>query len=387
MIKHHLLAPGPTPIPPQVEAALGAPIDHHRKTEFKALFQSVSKDLSWLFQTSQPVIALTGSGTAAMTAAVSNFFSRGDTVIVIQGGKFGERWGEISDAYGLNKKVIDVEWGHAVSVDAVSEALNTHPDARGVLVQASETSTGAAHPVEALAQITRDRSDTLLVVDGISAVGAMDLRTDEWGIDVMVSGAQKGFMIPPGLAFLTASEKAWKMAERSDLPSYYLDMQKEVKKTQAGTTAWTPAIGLFYGLEVALNMMKEEGLEHLFRRHMALSCASRAGAEAMGLSLFAPDSPSRALTSICVPETVDGVALVNHLRNTYGVTLAGGQNHLKGRIMRLAHLGYVNRFDTLTGLSAIGMGLNDLGHKTDVGAGINAAIETIGQFFDYSVKA
>lgn len=375
--KQYLLAPGPTPIPPAVSAALAAPIDHHRKAEFKAVFEEVAAGLRWIFQTEQPVISIAGSGTAAMDAAVTTFLARGDVVVVVQGGKFGERWTQICRAYGVEVELVEVPWGHGVAPEAVAQALARRPEARAVLVQASETSTGAAHPIRELAALTRERPETLLFVDGISAVCAMDLPMDEWGIDVLVSGAQKGFMIPPGLAFLAASERAWAAAERSDLPSFFLDMRRERAKTLAGTTAWTPAIGLFYALRVAIQMMREEGLKEMFARHERLAAATRAGAEAMGLALFAGSSPSPSLTSICVPEGVDGNLLVNRMRSAYGVTVAGGQDELKGKILRLAHLGYADRFDVIVGLTSLAATLTDLGRATDAGAGVNAALAVL----------
>ena len=373
MKKERLFAPGPTPVPDDVALAMAAPIVHHRSPAFAPTIAAVAEGLKWLFQSEEPVITFAASGTGAMEAAVANFTARGDTVIVVRGGKFGERWGEISAVYGLEVVPIDVEWGTAVTPDRVAEALRAHPEARAVMVQASETSTGAAHPVRALAELTARRPETLLFVDAISAMGCMELKTHEWGLDVVVAGSQKGFMLPPGLAFLTGSAKAWAAVERSDHARYFLDAQKERKALLKGSTAYTPAVSLWVGLAKALARMREEGLEALFARHAILARATREAMRALGLELFAGAAPSPALTSVAAPEGIDGQEIYNRLRNDYGVTIAGGQAELKGKIFRIAHLGWADRLDLIQAIAALEMVLADLGHPVELGKGVATA--------------
>ena len=253
MRKNYLLSPGPTAVPEQVLLKMGEPMIHHRTPQFSAIFAEVKKDLKYLFQTEQEVLILASSGTGAMESAITNLFSKGDKVLFVNGGKFGERWGQISGKFGLEPIEIKVEWGQAVDVATVKEALDKDPDIKAVLVQASETSTTASHPVKELAELTKNR-DTLLVVDGITVVGVSDLPMDKLGIDVLISGSQKAFMLPPGLAFIALSEKAWGFADKSDIPKYYFDLKKENKNQVAGkdTTAYTPAVSLIIGLSEVL---------------------------------------------------------------------------------------------------------------------------------------
>ncbi|MEK7680168.1 MAG: alanine--glyoxylate aminotransferase family protein [Deltaproteobacteria bacterium] len=307
---------------------------------------------------------------------MTNLYSPGDEVIVVNGGKFGERWGKIAEAYGLKVNWLNVEWGTSVDPAYVKKLLDEKPGVKAVLVQASETSTTAAHPVKELAALTKDR-DCLLIVDGITAVGVFDLPMDGWGIDVLVSGSQKAFMLPPGLAFAALSEKAWKFQERSKCPRFYFDFKKERKNLKDDTTAYTPAISLITGLRESLRLIHDEGLPNVFKRHDRLARATRAAALALGLKLLAPVSPSNAATGIFVPEGVDGGKLVKYIRDELGVTLAGGQDHLKGRILRVAHLGYIDTFDIIIAVSAIEMGLSKFGHKVSLGKGVAAAEEIL----------
>jgi len=371
MIKKYLLAPGPTPVPERVLLAMAQPIIHHRTPQFEAIFAGVQDGLKKVFKTAQDVVILAASGTGAMEAAVTNTASPGDRVLVVNGGKFGERWGKIAAAYGLTVTELKVEWGRAVEPEAVERALGEHPDTKLVLMQASETSTTALHPVEPIARLTRAR-DTLLVVDGITAVGVLDLPMDALGIDILVSGSQKALMLPPGLAFLALSERAWRATQAARLPRFYFDLKRERENQLKHTTAWTPAIALVIGLEAALAMMFEEGLDAVYARHDRLARATRAGAQALGLRLLAPESPSPATTGIHLPEGVPG-KLVGYLRDRVGVTFAGGQDHLKGKIVRIAHLGYIGSFDIVTALGALEMGLAAFGHRVAFGAGVGAA--------------
>lgn len=373
-MKHRLLTPGPTPISPEVAAAMAAPLVYHRAPAFKEIVTRVRENLKWLNQTTDgEAIFIAASGTGAMEAAVANTLSRGDEVVVVRGGKFGERWTNICKAYGVTAHDIDVEWGKAVTVDAVKRMLDEHPKARAVMTQASETSTGAAHPVKGIAELCKSRPDTLCIVDGISALAVMDLPMDAWGIDVLVAGSQKAFMLPPGLAFAAVSPKARKAMERSDLPKFYLSFAKEIASQSKGETAFTPAISLVAGLDVVLQQWKAEGLEKLFKRNRRMAEATRAGVKAMGLQLLAPDAPSDSVTAIKVPDGVDGGAIVKQMLALHGITIAGGQDALKGKIFRLSHMGYLDRFDILTALSASGDVLTRLGAKVDTAAGIAAA--------------
>ncbi|MFQ5353757.1 MAG: pyridoxal-phosphate-dependent aminotransferase family protein, partial [Thermodesulfobacteriota bacterium] len=298
----------------------------------------------------------------------------------INGGKFGERWGQIAEAYGLKVHTIKVEWGKAVDVAEVKALLDANAGVKGVLTQASETSTTVAHPVKEIAALTKDR-DCLTVVDGITAVGVFDVPMDEWGIDVLVSGSQKAFMLPPGLAFAALSEKAWGFAEKSTLSPYYFDFKKERKNIAKQTTAYTPAVSLIVGLRESLSLIKEEGLENVFARHDRLARATRAAGEALGLKLLAPQTPSNAVTGIFVPEGIDGAAFVKYLRDDMGVTIAGGQDHLKGKIVRVAHLGYADTFDVIIAVSAIEMALKKFDADVCLGKGVAAAQEILSEVY------
>jgi aspartate aminotransferase-like enzyme len=371
MLKKYLLAPGPTPVPPEVLLAMAQPIIHHRTPQFEAVFAEVQAGLQRLFQTREDVLILASSGTGAMEAAVVNTTSPGDRVLVVNGGKFGERWGKIATTYGLTVDEIKVEWGSAVEPEAVACALRAHPDTRLVLMQASETSTTALHPVEAIARLTR-QSDTLLVVDGITAVGVLDMPMDALGIDILITGSQKAMMLPPGLAFLALSERAWKATTTAKTPRFYFDLKRERDNQRLHTTAWTPAISLVSGTHVALKLMFAEGLEAVFARHARLARATRAAAHALGMRLVAPECPSPATTGIYLPDGVPG-KIVGYLRDKVGVTFAGGQDQLKGKIVRIAHLGYIGTFDVITAIAALEMGMAAFGRTVDFGAGIGAA--------------
>lgn len=376
MLKNYLLAPGPTPVPPRVLLAMAQPIIHHRTPQFSRIFAEAKNGLKEIFQTEQDVLMLAASGSGGMEAAVSNLFSPGEEVLVINGGKFGERWLRISAAYGLKVCELRVEWGQGAKVDDVRRILEQRPAIRGLLVQASETSTAALHPVEALAELTR-RRDTLLIVDGITAVGVFDLPMDRWGIDVLVTGSQKALMLPPGLAFIALSERAWKRTKEARLPRFYFDLNKERENQTRDTTAWTPAISLVIGLRESLAMIREEGLQQVFARCARMAAATRAAAAALGLQLVAPDTPSPAVTGMYTPSGVDGGKLLVYLRDRMGVTFAGGQDQLKGKIVRLAHLGYMGIFDVVTAIAALEMALGHFGHPVPLGRGVGAAQELL----------
>ena len=380
MKKNYLLAPGPTPVPERVLLAMAAPMIHHRTPQFSAIFKEAATLLKDVFKTKQDVLMLAASGTGAMEGSITNLLSPGDEVIVVNGGKFGERWGQISEKYGLKVHWIKVEWGQPVDPKVIEGLLKENPAVKAIMTQASETSTTVEHPIKEIAKLTKDR-EVLLIVDGITAVGVFDVPMDKWGIDVLVSGSQKAFMLPPGLAFAALSEKAWKFAETSTCPHFYFDFKKEKKNMANDTSAYTPAASLITGLREALLMMTEEGIPNVLKRHALLAKATRAAMEALGLKLLAPDSPSAAVTGVYVPDGVDGAKLVKYLRDEMGVTLAGGQDHLKGKIIRIAHLGYVGPFDTITAVAAVEMALKQAGADIELGKGVGAAQAVLQEAF------
>lgn len=377
MIKRYLLAPGPTPVPPEVLLAMAQPIIHHRAPEFAELFGQVREDLKWLYQTASDVLILASSGTGGMEGSVANFLSPGDKALCVNGGKFGERWGKLCKTFGVQVNELKVEWGQAVDPQAVADALKKDPSIKAVYVQASETSTGVAHDVRKIAEIVRGYEDTIVVVDAITALGVMDLKTDAWGLDVVITGSQKALMLPPGLAFVSVSDKAWRLAEKAKNGAFYFDFKKERSSQAKNQTAYTPAVSMILGLQQVLKMLKAEGLEAVFSRQAKLAQATREGVQAAGLALLAKDSPSNAVTAIRAPEGVDGQAIYKNLRVQYGITAAGGQDHLKGKIFRVSHMGYMDRFDVITALAAIEMTLKGLGHPVTLGSAVARAEELL----------
>jgi serine---pyruvate transaminase len=377
MEKKYLFSPGPTMLPPEVLLKMAGPIMHHREPEFEKIFEEIREGLKYLFQTKNEVLVFTSSGTGAMEGSVSNLLSKGDKAIVVRGGKFGERWGEICKAYGIEFIPIDVDWGRAVDVKRIAQILETDPSVRAVYTQASETSTGVMHPIREIAELVRKHENTVIVVDAITGIGVFSIPMDEWGVDVLVSGSQKAMMLPPGLAFAALSDKAWKFAERSNLPKYYFDFKKELKSTRKNQSAYTPAISLFIGLRESLRMIRQEGLEAVFHRHERLAEATRAAVRALGLELYAPDSPSNALTAVKIPEGVDGEKLKDLFFEKFGITVAEGQDRAKGKIIRIAHLGYYERLDMVMVISALEMLLKKMGHTFELGKGVRAAEEIL----------
>jgi len=375
MKKFRLLAPGPTPVPPEVLLAMAQPVLHHRTPEFEALFAQARRALQWLFQTRREVLILAASGTGAMEGAVVNACSPGDRVLVIRGGKFGERWAEICQAYGLSVIPVEVPYGKAVDPQAVAAALRGEPSIAAVFVTHSETSTGVLHDLEAIAAIVR-QTPALLVADAITSLGVVNLPSDAWGVDVVVAGSQKAMMLPPGLAFACLSDRAWAAAERARLPRYYFNFLVERKIQAKHQTAWTPAISLIAGLKAALDLLQAEGLSAIFARHERLARATRAAVTALGLDLFA-ERPSPAVTAVKVPEGVDGGAIVRVLRDKHGISIAGGQGSMQGKIFRIATLGYADAYDVLTGIAALEFTLAELGYPVRLGDGLRAAQDVL----------
>lgn len=371
MIKKRLMTPGPTPVLQQALAAMSQPILHHRTPQFSAIFREAAAGLKPIFGTKEDVLIIAGSGTAAMEGSVVNLLSPGDKALCVNGGKFGQRWGRLCRAHGMEVVELEVEWGHPVAVADVKKALEENPDIRAVYTTFSETSTATVHPIREIAALTKN-SDALLVVDGITAVGCMPTPMDEWGIDVLVSGSQKAFMLPPGLAFVALSERAWKRTEEAKAGRYYLDFARERKALGNDTTAYTPAVSLIIGLLEVIRAIHEEGLDNLHARHKRLADATRAGLEALGLKAFSK-APADSVTAVWLPEGVDGGKFVKYARDELGVAMAGGQDHVKGKIIRVSHMGFVDAFDTLSAISAVEMTLAKFGRSVEPGKGVAAA--------------
>ncbi|MDH3251312.1 MAG: alanine--glyoxylate aminotransferase family protein [Ignavibacteria bacterium] len=370
-MKKRLFTPGPTPVPEQVMLRMAEPIIHHRNPEFVEIMARVNTNLRYLFQTEQPVLTLTSSGTGGVEATFVSLFSPGDTVIAVNGGKFGERWVKLPRAFGLNVLEIKTAWGVAPTEEQVAAALKAQPDAKAVYLVHSETSTGTATNIQAMARLIREQSSAMVCVDGITAVGAHEFRFDEWGIDVCVTGSQKGLMIPPGLAFVALSERAIRTMEASKLPRFYFDLRRALKSHESNDTPWTPAVSLVIGADAALEMIRKEGIENIWKRHSRLSAGLRAGLGALGLKLFS-NSPSNAVTPVWVPEGVDWKAFNKTLKIDNGITIAGGQDDFAGKIFRVSHLGYYDDLDMITVVAAIERSLHAHGYRFTPGAGLAA---------------
>jgi aspartate aminotransferase-like enzyme len=371
MKKYQLMAPGPTPVPSEVLLAMAQPIIHHRTAAYEAVFADVRAGLKRLAQTKQEVVPFASSGTGAMEAAVVNTLSAGDTVAIVRAGKFADRWAELARAYGLKAIDIPAPFGETVAAERVADALKAG-NVKAVLTQHSETSTGVLHDVRAYAEVTRG-TDTILIVDAVSSLGIADLPMDAWGIDVMVSGSQKGLMLPPGLGFCALSDKAWEHAKRSTLPKYYFNITEEAKSVRKNEAHYTPAVSIILGLREVLRMLETEGLPNVFKRHDRLARATRAGVEALGLALFAKSHPSPAITAVVAPKGIDSEAILATFSTNYNITIAGGQGEMKGKIFRLGHMGYAAEFDTIIALAALEQVLADLGVPVDFGASVAAA--------------
>ncbi len=373
--KLRLLTPGPTPLyPPALHAMMGSDI-HHRTEDFRNLYRATLNDLKEVMGTSHDVLVFVSSGTGAMEAAVSNLFSRGDKVIVCTAGKFGERWVEMAKAFGLQATVLAAEYGDVVTPQQVEAELAAQPDVRGVFVQASETSTGAQHDVEAMGKAIA-KTDAVFVVDAITGLGTMPLDIDGWGLDVVIGGSQKAFMIPPGLAFLSVSPKAWRFAESSSLPHYYFDLRKEKKNADKGESSWTPSTSLLLALHEALQYIKSVGMTKLIENAQLLAKATRAAVSELGLRPFAPGSPCSSVTAVRAPEGMDSGVIVKEFRNRFGAIIANGQGTMKGKIFRVAHLGYFDFADLLAVIAELEIILAANGQPVKFGSGV-AAVQNV----------
>jgi len=375
-MKTYLMTPGPTPVAPETQLTMAQPMIHHRAPQFMEILAEVREGLKYLFQTQQEVLMFAATGTGAMEGAVANTLSAGDTALVVDGGKFGERWTELCNVYGVKVDRLEVTWGRAVDPKEVARRLDGNPAIKAVFVQANETSTGVQHPVKELAEVTKSRPGTILVVDAISALGGYELPMDAWSIDVMVAGSQKAMMLPPGLAFAALSPKAWEFVKTSTLPKYYFDFAKQRKSQEKNQTPYTSAVSLTLGLGEVLARIKKVGLEKIFAHNRRLSLATKAAVQAMGLELYARDYPSDVLTAILAPAGVDGQKVVSELRKR-GIWIAGGQAQAKGKIFRIAHMGYIDELDLLGTIGGLEAVLNELGYKVAYGAGLKAAQEVL----------
>ena len=382
MKKIYLLTPGPTPLPPKVREALGRPIIHHRTPQFQAILNEAEEGLKYVFNTENDVFIFACSGTGAMEAAVGNLLSPGDTAITVEGGKFGQRWTEICQAYGINTEVIKVQWGKAVDPEEIKSRIENpclagrqgESRIKAVFTTLCETSTGVVNDIQAIGKIVK-QSQAVLVVDAISGLGTIPLLADRWFCDVVVSGSQKGLMLPPGLGFMSISDKAWNLVAQSKCPKYYFDLNPAKKALDKTDTPFTPAITLIIALNESLRMIKEEGLEDVFLRHKGMAEATRAAAKALGLELLAPEACSDVVTAIKLPSGIDGGKLVKTMRDVYGVTIAGGQAELKGKIIRIAHLGYIKESEIILAIACLEKVLFQMGYKFQLGAGVKAAEE------------
>ena len=373
--KQRLLTPGPTPLYPKALYAMMGADMHHRTEDFRNLYRTVLADLKELMCTSNDVLVLVASGTGAMEASVSNCLSPGDRVIVCSAGKFGERWVEIAKAYSLNAVVIEAPYGKAVPAEAVEKALAANPDSKAVFVQASETSTGVAHDVRAMGEAV-GKTPAIFVVDAITGLGTMPLDIGNWGLDIVIGGSQKAFMIPPGLAFLSISPKAWAMMDTAKLPRYYFNLKKEKKSAAVGESAWTPATALMLGFAEALKYIKTLGMDKLVENAQVLSRATREACVAMGLELFAPESPAASVTAVKAPAGMDSGIIVKEFRSRFGSIIANGQGTMKGQIFRIAHLGYFDFADLFAVVAELELILHANGAPVKFGAGV-AAVEQL----------
>ncbi|MBA4603834.1 pyridoxal-phosphate-dependent aminotransferase family protein [Thermoactinomyces mirandus] len=377
--KFHLRIPGPTPVPPRVQQAMAKPMIGHRSNIASKLIQDCTNQLKPIFGTSLQPVILAGSGTSALEAAVVNTLSEGDEAIVVSTGAFGDRFAKIIQKYGFNLHVLDIPWGKACEPDNLSVFIQKYPQAKAVFLTYCETSTGVLNPIPELAQTVHQHSDALVVVDGVSCIGAVPCQMDEWNIDIMVTGSQKALMLPPGLAIVAASERAWKTIESNDQPSFYLDLDSYRKKLeQQATTPFTPAVSLLYGLKEALSMIEEEGYEQVFARHERLRKLTRAGIRALGLTLMVENRhASPTVTSIVTSHEKWDVESFRKNMQANGFIVAGGQQHLKGEIFRIGHMGYCDDWDIVAVLAAIEFTLHQMGVPVELGAATKAAQEVM----------
>ncbi|QEL15306.1 pyridoxal-phosphate-dependent aminotransferase family protein [Limnoglobus roseus] len=369
-MKTRLFTPGPTPVPEETLLELAKPVGYHRSAEAKAILAELTEDLKYVFQTTNTVVTITSSGTGGMDAAVSSSLAAGEKVILLTAGRWGERWRGILKAYGTNIVTVEVPYGKAVTPEMLESALKANPDAKAVFATLSETSTGVGHDLEAFGKLT-SKTDALLIVDAISGLGAMECHTDKWNLDIVVTGSQKALMLPPGLAFVSVNDKAWKKIEANPVRNFYLDLRRYKKSIAESDTPFTPANTLIKAQRASLKRIRAEGIENLWARHAKMGNAARAAVKAMGLELFA-ERPNNGLTVITVPNGVDGSATLKAMEKKYGFKLADGQDNMKGKIWRLSHMGYTDAFEVLGAIAALELVLIEGGHKIEPGVGVAA---------------
>jgi serine---pyruvate transaminase len=373
--KRYLMTPGPTPVPPEVLAAMAEPVVHHRGPDFRIVFEECLGRLRQVFRTEGDVLLFTASGTGAMESAIANLCSPGDPVLVVSAGYFGERWARIARAYGCRVDELRYSWGEAPTAEDLAARLRDSGDVRAVLLTHSETSTGVVADVQALAAAAK-AAGALVVVDAVSSLGAVPLETDAWGIDVVATGSQKALMTPPGLAMASVSAAAWEAAREARSPSFYFNWEATRAAQARVDSAFTPAVSLVVALNVALRLLLEDGLEAAFSRHVRLGRACREGVKAMGLELFSPDEDrSSVVTAVCAPDGVDSGDLVLALRDRFGITLAPGQGELKGKVFRIGHIGHFDVFDVTTALAAVELALTEAGADIERGVAVTRALD------------
>lgn len=357
----NLRIPGPTPVPDDILRAGARQMIDHRGPEFQSVLSSVTEGLKTVFGTTGDLLILTGSGTSAMEAAVVNTLSTGDKVLAVTIGVFGNRFADIASVYGVDVQRLNYEFGKAASADDISAILTDDPDIKAVMVTHNETSTGVTNDIKAIAKVVKQDPDRLLLIDAVSSLGSISCPVEELQADVVISGSQKGWMVPPGLAMVAMSDRAWRAYEHSNIPKFYLDLGKAKEYLLRGQTPWTPAVSIFYGLEASLKKILSEGIENVYARHQTLADKTRNQVKALGLELLADESAaSNTVTAIKLPEGIDGRQLTKHVRESYNVVLGGGQGSLAGKIVRVAHLGYVETAEIDDALSALARGLSDL---------------------------
>ncbi|NJK51494.1 alanine--glyoxylate aminotransferase family protein [Candidatus Gracilibacteria bacterium] len=379
--KNMLMIPGPTPVPEKVLLAMAKHPIGHRSGDFSKVIAELTENLKWLHQTQNDVLMLNVSGTGAMEAGIINFLNPGDRVLVGNNGKFGDRWAKMSKAFGLAVEEITAEWGKPLDPEAFREKLEGDRDKqiKAVIITHSETSTGVLNDLETINKHVKNHGESLIIVDAVTSLGATNVPIDAWGLDVVGSGSQKGYMIPPGLGFVSVSARAWKAYENAKIPRFYLDLKKYKKATDENSSPFTPPVNLMYGLQASLKMMKNEGLESIFARHKRLTQATRGAVKAMGLPLFASDeAASNAITAVA-PLGVEAEKIRSVMKKRYDIALAGGQDHLSGKIFRMGHLGFVSDRDILAAISALEATLVELGHDGSLGAGVAAAARVFAQ--------
>ena len=377
-MKFRLLTPGPTPVPEETLLELAKPMIFHRTAEFRAMLAEVVADLQKIFVTKNLVIPLTSSGTGALEAALSNSVPAGAKIICLIAGRFGERWKNIAKAFGIESVNVTVPYGQAVQPAQLEKALADHPATVAVCSTLSETSTGVGHDIAAFGKVIA-KTPALHIVDAISGLGAMECRTDAWQIDINCTGSQKALMMPPGLAFLSVSDKAWQAIEKNPAPrAFYFDLKKARKSLESSDTPYTPAHTMIRAMRVSLKRILDEGIENIWARQTRSAAAARAGFQALGLELF-PSQPNNALTVVKMQENIDSTVLLGKLEKQYGLKLANGQDTLKGKIIRLAHMGHVDQFDILAAIAGVELVLIEMGQPIEPGKGLAAAQRVFAQ--------